>query len=69
LTHKMRARRIYSKILAIAILKWKKSNITAPIVITLSTKRKTQTVTKGQNRDIYVLEIELGFNCRRSLDF
>jgi hypothetical protein len=57
-------------ILAIAILKWKKPNITAPIVITLSTKRKTtQTVTKGKNRDIYLLEIELAFNCRRSLDF
>jgi hypothetical protein len=50
-------------ILAIATLKWKKSNITTPKVIILSTKRKTtQTVTKGQNRDIDVLEIELVFD-------
>jgi hypothetical protein len=33
-------------ILAIATLKWKKSNITTPTVIILSTKRKTTQIVK-----------------------
>jgi hypothetical protein len=50
-------------ILAITTLKWKKSNMTTPKVIILSTKRKTtQTVTRGKNRDINILEIELAFD-------